>query len=95
MVTAFMSTGVKAAAFAAFVRVFLYPLESLQTQWIPVLSVIAAVTMIVVPVVSVPVGTALVAAGADYGMVSTVLGAIALLTATLVAATMMTIDQSG
>jgi NADH-quinone oxidoreductase subunit N len=46
MVTAFMSTGVKAAAFAAFVRVFLYPLDALQTQWIPVLSVIAAITMI-------------------------------------------------
>ena len=47
IVTAFMSTGVKAAAFAAFVRVFLSPLEPLQAQWIPVLSVIAAVTMIV------------------------------------------------
>ncbi len=42
IVTAFMSTGVKAAAFAAFVRVFLSPLEPLQAQWIPVLSVIAA-----------------------------------------------------
>ena len=30
IVTAFMSTGVKAAAFAAFVRVFLSPLEPLQ-----------------------------------------------------------------
>ena len=39
IVTAFMSTGVKAAAFAAFVRVFLSPLEPLQAQWIPVLSV--------------------------------------------------------
>ena len=38
IVTAFMSTGVKAAAFAAFVRVFLSPLEPLQGQWIPVLS---------------------------------------------------------
>ena len=37
IVTAFMSTGVKAAAFAAFVRVFLSPLEPLQAQWIPVL----------------------------------------------------------
>src|SRR6478672_5690725 len=41
VVTAFMSTGVKAAAFAAFVRVFLSPLEPLQAHWIPMLSVIA------------------------------------------------------
>ncbi len=47
IVTAFMSTGVKAAAFAAFVRVFLSPFEPLQAQWIPVLSWIAAATMIV------------------------------------------------
>ena len=48
-----MSTGVKAAAFAAFARVFLSPLEPLQAQWIPVLSVIAALTMIVGTVVGV------------------------------------------
>ena len=53
IVTAFMSTGVKAAAFAAFARVFLSPLEPLQGQWIPVLSAIAAVTMIVGTVVGV------------------------------------------
>ena len=53
IVTAFMSTGVKAAAFAAFVRVFLSPLEPLQGQWVPVLSVIAALTMIVGTVVGV------------------------------------------
>ena len=53
IVTAFMSTGVKAAAFAAFVRIFLSPLEPLQAQWIPVLSVIAAITMIVGTVVGV------------------------------------------
>ena len=41
IVTAFMSTGVKAAAFAAFVRVFLSALEPLKGEWIPVLSVIA------------------------------------------------------
>src|SRR3990170_1519278 len=46
IVTAFMSTGVKAAAFGAFVRVFLAPLESLKGEWIPVLAVIAAATMI-------------------------------------------------
>jgi NADH-quinone oxidoreductase subunit N len=53
IVTAFMSTGVKAAAFAAFVRVFLWPLEPLQPQWMPMLSVIAAVTMVVGTVVGV------------------------------------------
>src|SRR5262245_28973787 len=53
IVTAFMSTGVKAAAFAAFARVFLSPLEPLQAHWIPVLSVIAAVTMIFGTVVGV------------------------------------------
>ncbi len=53
IVTAFMSTGVKAAAFAAFARVFLSPLEPLQAHWIPILSVIAAVTMIVGTVVGV------------------------------------------
>ena len=47
VVTAFMSTGVKAAAFAAFARVFLSPFEPLQAHWIPVLSAIAAATMIV------------------------------------------------
>jgi len=46
IVTAFMSTGVKAAAFGAFVRVFLSTLEPMQAQWVPVLSVIAALTMI-------------------------------------------------
>ena len=53
IVTAFMSTGVKAAAFAAFVRVFLSPLEPLQAHWIPLLSVIAAATMILGTVVGV------------------------------------------
>jgi NADH-quinone oxidoreductase subunit N len=53
IVTAFMSTGVKAAAFAAFARVFLSPLEPLQAHWIPVLSAIAAVTMIFGTVVGV------------------------------------------
>jgi NADH-quinone oxidoreductase subunit N len=53
IVTAFMSTGVKAAAFAAFVRVFLAPLEPLKSDWVPVLSVIAAATMILGTVVGV------------------------------------------
>ncbi|HEY2433311.1 MAG TPA: NADH-quinone oxidoreductase subunit N [Vicinamibacterales bacterium] len=46
VVTAFMSTAVKAAAFAAFARVFLSTLQPLQGHWMPVLSGIAALTMI-------------------------------------------------
>jgi NADH-quinone oxidoreductase subunit N len=53
IVTAFMSTGVKAAAFAAFVRVFLAPLEPLKDQWIPILTIVAAATMILGAVVGV------------------------------------------
>ena len=53
LVTGFMSTGVKAAAFAAFVRVFLSALEPLRVDWMPVLSAIAGLTMIVGTVVGV------------------------------------------
>jgi NADH-quinone oxidoreductase subunit N len=53
IVTAFMSTGVKAAAFAAFARVFLSTLEPMQADWVPLLSVIAGVTMVVGTVVGV------------------------------------------
>jgi NADH-quinone oxidoreductase subunit N len=53
IVTAFMSTAVKAAAFAAFVRVFLSALEPLKDQWIPILSVVAVATMIFGTVVGV------------------------------------------
>ena len=53
LVTGFMSTGVKAAAFAAFARVFLSALEPLRGEWMPVLSVIAGLTMIVGTVVGV------------------------------------------
>jgi len=48
-----MSTAVKAAAFGAFVRVFLSALEPLQGQWIPILGAIAALTMVVGAVVGV------------------------------------------
>lgn len=47
VVTGFMSTGVKAAAVAAFARVFLSALEPMITDWAPVLWVIAAATMVV------------------------------------------------
>ena len=52
-VTGFMSTGVKAAAFAAFVRVFLSALSPLRADWMPVLAVVTAATMIVGTVVGV------------------------------------------
>jgi NADH-quinone oxidoreductase subunit N len=46
-VTGFMSTGVKAAAFAAFVRVFLSAFEPLRGSWSDVIWILAAATMIV------------------------------------------------
>ncbi len=44
-ITAFMSVGPKAAGFAAFLRVFLYSLSSLQTEWVWVLWALAVLTM--------------------------------------------------
>jgi NADH-quinone oxidoreductase subunit N len=44
-VTAFMSTGVKAAAFAALVRVFMTALGDLQGSWAPIFWGIAVLTM--------------------------------------------------
>jgi NADH-quinone oxidoreductase subunit N len=52
-VTAFMSTGVKAAAFAAFVRVFLSAFEPMRGNWSEVIWILAAATMIVGTVVGV------------------------------------------
>jgi NADH-quinone oxidoreductase subunit N len=46
-VTAFMIAGTKAAAFAALLRIFFYALPSHQADWVPILSVLAALTMIV------------------------------------------------
>jgi len=46
-VTAFMSTGVKAAGFAALARVLLMALGSLQGEWAPILWWIAVLTMTV------------------------------------------------
>ena len=46
VVTAFMSAGVKAAAFAAFVRVFLSAFGSLQSQWEPIVWILSAASMI-------------------------------------------------
>jgi NADH-quinone oxidoreductase subunit N len=47
IVTGFMSTGVKAAAFAAFARVFLSAFEPLRAAWVPALWLIAVATMVV------------------------------------------------
>lgn len=52
-VAGFMSTGVKAAAFAAFVRVFLSAFGGMQTEWWPLLWAIAAATMVLGTVVGV------------------------------------------
>ncbi len=48
-----MSTGVKAAAFAAFVRVFLSAYEPMRADWTPVLWALAMLTMIVGTIVGV------------------------------------------
>jgi NADH-quinone oxidoreductase subunit N len=53
VVTGFMSTAVKAAAFAAFVRVFLAAFEPLRTDWAPLVWIVAVATMIVGTVVGV------------------------------------------
>jgi NADH-quinone oxidoreductase subunit N len=53
VVAGFMSTGVKAAAFAAFVRVFLSAFEPLRADWTTAVWAIAIVTMIVGTVVGV------------------------------------------
>ena len=46
-VTAFMIAGTKAAAFAALLRIFFYALPSRQADWVPILSVLALLSMIV------------------------------------------------
>jgi NADH-quinone oxidoreductase subunit N len=53
VVTGFMSTGVKAAAFAAFARIFLSAFEPFSVDWAPVVWVLAAATMILGTVVGV------------------------------------------
>jgi len=53
IVTGFMSTGVKAAAFAAFARVFLSSFEPFKGDWAPIVAALAALTMILGTVVGV------------------------------------------
>ena len=53
IVTGFMSTAVKVAAFASFTRVFLSALEPFSGDWAPIVAFIAAATMILGTVVGV------------------------------------------
>ena len=46
-ITAFMATGVKAAAFVAFLRVFLVAFDGMYETWYPILWWLAAITMVV------------------------------------------------
>jgi NADH-quinone oxidoreductase subunit N len=45
-VTAFMAAAVKAAGFAAMLRLYLVAFPALESLWVPVLSVLAAITML-------------------------------------------------
>ncbi|MEX1178991.1 MAG: NADH-quinone oxidoreductase subunit N [Nitriliruptor sp.] len=45
-ITAFMAAATKAAGFAAILRLYLVAFPSLQALWVPVLSVLAAITML-------------------------------------------------
>ncbi|HYG81646.1 MAG TPA: NADH-quinone oxidoreductase subunit N [Pyrinomonadaceae bacterium] len=46
-VTAFLSTGSKAASFALFARIFMEALEGMRADWAPLLGLVAAVTILV------------------------------------------------
>jgi NADH-quinone oxidoreductase subunit N len=46
-ITAFMATGVKAAAFVAFLRVFMVAFDAVYESWYPILWWLAAITMVV------------------------------------------------
>ncbi|MDT7543498.1 MAG: NADH-quinone oxidoreductase subunit [Acidobacteriota bacterium] len=46
-VTAFLSTGSKAASFALFARIFIEGLGGLRAQWAPLLGLVAAITIMV------------------------------------------------
>ncbi|HEV2915568.1 MAG TPA: NADH-quinone oxidoreductase subunit N [Pyrinomonadaceae bacterium] len=46
-VTAFLSTGSKAASFALFARIFLVALDGMRADWAPLLGLVAAITIFV------------------------------------------------
>ena len=56
-VTAFMATGVKAAAFAAFIRVFAVGLAGVYDNWSPILAWLALVTMFVANLIALTQGS--------------------------------------
>ncbi len=51
-ITGFMSVGAKAAGFAALLRVFFLGLHAVQSDWIPVMAILSALTMILGNVVA-------------------------------------------
>ncbi len=52
-ITGFMSVGAKAAGFAALFRVFVYSLGPIQADWVTLVSVISAITMVVGSIVAI------------------------------------------
>ena len=52
-ITGFMSVGAKAAGFAALLRVFVYALGSIQADWVMLVSIISAITMILGSIVAI------------------------------------------
>jgi NADH-quinone oxidoreductase subunit N len=52
-ITGFMSVGAKAAGFAALLRVFTYSLGGIQSQWVTVVAILSALTMILGNIVAV------------------------------------------
>ena len=52
-ITGFMSVGAKAAGFAALLRVFSYSLGAIQSEWVTIVAILAALTMIVGNIVAV------------------------------------------
>ena len=46
-VTAFLSTGSKAASFALYARIFIEALDSMRVDWAPLLAIVAAITIMV------------------------------------------------
>ena len=52
-ITGFMSVGAKVAGFAALFRVFVYSLGSIQGEWVMLVAIISAITMIVGSVIAI------------------------------------------
>jgi NADH-quinone oxidoreductase subunit N len=52
-ITGFMSVGAKAAGFAALLRVFCYSLHAIQADWVIIVAILSAATMIVGNIVAI------------------------------------------